>query len=122
MNKDTLKSSNQLRHTVLSICSLEPYAAPLKMQEQPTIDVHTHSYSQLLMSKCQYCGSHSKEALGAGPSFATVLEDQRARIGCGTAYVELHPQLGVELVVESPLSRNITVPQLTRHCGLQLHM
>ncbi len=66
--------------------------------------------------------SFSKEASGPGASFTTVLEDQGARIRCGAAYVELHAQLGVELVIESPLSRNITVPELTRHCSLQPHM
>lgn len=48
-----------------------------------------------------------------------VLEDEGARVGRRGRNVELHAQLGVELVVERPLRGDVAVAQLARHGCLQ---
>lgn len=54
-----------------------------------------------------------------GRGLGGVLEDEGARVGRRGRDVELHAQLGVELVVERPLRGDVAVAQLARHGCLQ---
>lgn len=81
----------------------------------PSRSAHTSVLHQHL-SRC-FCIPSSRQRRRCG--FGGVLEYQCAWVGRGRGDVELHAQLGVELVVERPLRGDVAVAQLARHGRLQ---